>query len=86
MTDKQAAPPTAAAANRLQPLNENQTKAMQKRALLADIAGKWGKFSEQELADLKSGDDLAAQIATKYGLARDVAQRDVAALLNGRTF
>ena len=77
---------TAAATNRMQPQSERQTLALQKRALLADIGGKWGKFSEQELADLKSGDDLATQVAAKYGLAKEVAQRDVTTLLNGRAF
>jgi hypothetical protein len=84
MTDKPAT--TTAATTARVPLNDDQSKALQKRALLADIGGKWGKFSEQELADLKSGDDLAAQVAAKYGLAQDIAQRDVAAVLKGRAF
>jgi hypothetical protein len=45
-----------------------------------------GKFSEQELSDLRSGDDLATRVAAKYGLAKDIAQRDVTTLLNGRAF
>ena len=77
---------TAAARNRMQSLTEGQRQAMRRRALLADIGGKWGKFSEQELADLKSGDDLATQVAAKYGLAREIAQRDVTTLLAGRAF
>ncbi|HSI01666.1 MAG TPA: hypothetical protein VLA02_13770 [Reyranella sp.] len=64
----------------------DQAKALQKRALLADIGGKWGKFDEQELSDLKSGDDLATQVAAKYGIDKAIAQRDVTALLNGRAF
>jgi hypothetical protein len=87
MTDKPStATTTAAATNRMQPQNDHQKQALQKRALLADIGGKWGKFSEQELSELKSGDDLAAQVAAKYGLEKAVAQRDVTALMNGRTF
>ena len=87
MTDKPTtATTTAAATNRMQTLTDGQNAAVQKRALLADIRGKWGKFSEQELSDLKDSDDLAAQRAAKYGLAQDVARRDVTALLNGRVF
>ena len=87
MTDQPTtATTTAAATNRMQTLTDGQNAALQKRALLADIGGKWGKFTEQELSDLKSGDDLAAQVAAKYGLAQDVAQRDVTAVLNGRAF
>ena len=87
MTDQPTtATTTAAATNRMQSLTDGQNAALQKRALLADIGGKWGKFTEQELSDLKSGDDLAAQVAAKYGLAQDVAQRDVTAVLNGRAF
>jgi hypothetical protein len=77
---------TAAATNRMQPATDFRNPALQKRALLADIGGKWGKFTEQELSDLKSGDDLATKVAAKYGLAPDVAQRDVTVLLNGRAF
>ena len=87
MTDQPAtATTTAAATNRMQPRNDEQNRALQKRALLADIGGKWGKFSEQELSELKSGEDLTAQVAAKYGLEKDIAQRDVTALLNGRAF
>jgi hypothetical protein len=64
----------------------DQRQALQKRQLLAEIGGKWGKFDEQELADLKSGDDLATQVAAKYGIDKAIAQRDVTALLNGRAF
>ena len=37
------------------------------------IGGKWGKFSERELSDLKNEDDLAMQLVTKYGLEEDIA-------------
>jgi hypothetical protein len=77
---------TEAATIRMHTLTAEQSEALRKRALLAEIRGKWGKFSEQELSDLKNGDDLAAQIAAKYGLDKDIAQRDVTALLKGRAF
>jgi hypothetical protein len=87
MTDQPTtATTTAAATNRMQPENDEPNQAMQKRSLLADIGGKWGKFTQQELSDLKSGDDLATQVAAKYGLEKDIAQRDVTTLLNGRAF
>jgi len=55
-----------------------------KKALLQDIRVKWGKFSEQELDALKSNDDLVTQLVAKYGLAKDVAQRDADAMRKGR--
>lgn len=55
-----------------------------KKALLQDIRVKWGKFSEQDLNELKSNDDLVTQLVAKYGLAKDVAQRDADAMRNGR--
>lgn len=52
--------------------------------LLKDIHVKWGKFSEQELKDLTGNDDLVTQLVAKYGLTKDVAQRDADAVRNGR--
>jgi RecA/RadA recombinase len=72
---------TAAATNRMQ-----DNPALAKRALRADIGGKWGKFTEQELTDLKDNDDLVTQLVAKYGLEKDAAQRDAAAVVNGRAF
>jgi len=77
---------TAAAANRMQTGTSDQKKALRKRELLAAIRGKWGKFSEQELSDLKNEDDLAVQLTAKYGIEMDIARRDIAALMNGRSF
>lgn len=57
-----------------------------RQTLLTDIAARWDKFSKQELSDLRGNDDLVTQVVAKYGLAKDAAQRDVAALLKGRTF
>jgi hypothetical protein len=50
-----------------------------------DIAAKWGKFSAQEIADLRDKDDLVAKVQTKYSLDRAHAQRDVDAFAKGRT-
>jgi hypothetical protein len=77
---------TAAASNRMQAWTVAQKEALQKRELLAAIRSKWGKFGEQELSDLKNENDLAMQLIAKYGLEEDVARRDVAALMNGRSF
>ena len=55
-----------------------------RKALLQEIRVKWGKFSEQELDALKSNDDLVTQLVAKYGLAKDVAQRDADAMRKGR--
>ena len=78
---------SVAATDRRQPqVSDAAQAALQKRVLLADIGGKWGKFDAQELSDLKSADDLATQVAAKYGIDKAIAQRDVTALLNGRAF
>jgi hypothetical protein len=58
--------------------------ARTKKVLLQDIRVKWGKFSEQELNDLAGNDDLVTQLVAKYGLTREVAQRDADAVRNGR--
>lgn len=85
MIDKPSmATATAAAINPREAQIDRQKRALQRREILAAVSGKWGKFSEQELSDLKNEDDLATQVAAKYGLEKDIAQRDVIALLNGR--
>lgn len=58
--------------------------AQAKKVLLQDIRVKWGKFSEQELNDLTGNDDLVTQLVAKYGLTKEVAQRDADAVRNGR--
>lgn len=55
-----------------------------RKALLQEIRVKWGKFSDQELTELKSNDDLVTKLVTKYGMTKDVAQRDADAMRNGR--
>jgi hypothetical protein len=50
-----------------------------------EIAAKWGKFSSQEIADLRDKDDLVAKVQAKYSLDRAQAQRDVDAFAKGRT-
>jgi hypothetical protein len=71
---------SAAATSRMQ--NTPETK----RQLRADIGGKWGKFSAQELTDLKDNDDLVGQLVAKYGLEKDAATRDAASVVKGRHF
>jgi hypothetical protein len=56
-----------------------------KQAVLKDIHAKWDKFSETDLSALKGRDDLVMQVIAKYGQEKSVAQRDVDALLKGRT-
>ncbi len=55
-----------------------------KRALLKDIRVKWSKFTDQELSDLKSNDDLVSHVVAKYGLDKAEAQRNVDELRAGR--
>lgn len=50
----------------------------------SEIGQKWGKFSAQEIAALKSKDELVAQVQSKYQLDRAQAQKDVDAFAKGR--
>ena len=51
-----------------------------KQIVLKQIGARWSKFSEQDLAALRSKDDVVA----KYSLDTLQAQRDVDALMKGR--
>jgi hypothetical protein len=59
-----------------------------KRFVLAEIAAKWDKLSEQDLSALTCKDDLLTLIVAKYRLVgsfdRGQAQRDIDALLKSR--
>ena len=56
------------------------------RMLRSEIGSKWGKFTTQELDDLKDNDALVAALVAKYGLEKDAATRDAAAVVQGRAF
>jgi hypothetical protein len=56
-----------------------------KQIILKEIGAKWGKFSQQDLSALKGKDDLVTQVASKYSLDKAQAQRDVDALMKGRS-
>ena len=62
-----------------------QAKA-EARMLRSEIGSKWGKFTTQELDDLKDNDALVAALVAKYGLEKDAATRDAAAVVQGRAF
>jgi len=70
--------------------NVSAPTPMQARAeaklLRSEIGNKWGKFTTQELDDLKNNDELVAALVAKYGLAKDAATRDAAAVVQGRAF
>lgn len=80
-------PNTTATAQPAGPNTEStQDEAANARKLLQkDIHVKWGKFSEQEIGEIKSNDDLVTQLVARYGLAKDAAQRDAEAVLKGRS-
>jgi hypothetical protein len=61
-----------------------ETAADTRQIVLKEIGAKWGKFSEQDLSALKNKDDVVTQVVAKYSLAKDQAQRDVDAVMNGR--
>lgn len=50
----------------------------------SEIVGKWSKFSDAEVAALKSKDELIAQVQSKYSLDKAVAQKDVDTFAKGR--
>jgi hypothetical protein len=54
------------------------------KGMRPEVAAKWGKFSTQEITDLKDKDDLVAKVQTKYGIDKAQAQRDVDAFAKGR--
>lgn len=54
--------------------------------LLSDVRAKWSKFSEIELSNLKSVDDLATQIASKYSINPADARQQAEAVMNNRQF
>ena len=80
MTDQ----PSTASPNASAP-TPMQAKA-ESKLLRSEIGSKWGKFTQQELADLKDNDDLVAALVAKYGLSKDAATRDAAAVVQGRAF
>jgi hypothetical protein len=67
-------------------VNTSATNPSDKQIVLKEIAGKWSKFSEQDVSALKGKDDLIARVAAKYSLERAKAQKDVEAFLKGRQF
>lgn len=50
-----------------------------------EIGAKWSKLSAQEIADLKSTDDLVTQVESKYQLDRPKAQKEVELFTKGRS-
>ena len=57
-----------------------------KQIVIKEIRAKWGKFSEDDLSSLKNKNDLVTRRASKYGLEKSLAKRDVDALMDGRQF
>jgi hypothetical protein len=53
--------------------------------ILYAVGAKWQKFTKQELDALKTRDQLVAEVVAKYGIDQAGAQRDVDALLAGRS-
>ena len=66
--------------------NNDARPQLDKRTEILDAIGaKWSKFSKQELSELKTNDQLVTQVVDKYGVEKIAAQRDVDALMNGRS-
>lgn len=49
-----------------------------------EIEKKWGKFSADEVVALKDKEDLIVQVASKYGIEKSAARRDVDTFAKGR--
>jgi uncharacterized protein YjbJ (UPF0337 family) len=62
----------------------DRAKPASEGGMRGEIEQKWGKFSAEEIAELKDNDDLVAQIQTKYSRDKSQAQRDVDAFARGR--
>jgi hypothetical protein len=62
----------------------DNTKPATESGMRDEVQQKWGKLSAQEIAALKSKDDLVAQVQAKYSLDKAQAQRDVDAFAKGR--
>jgi len=54
------------------------------QGMRGEIENKWGKFAAAEVVALKDKDDLIAQVATKYGIDKGAARRDVDTFAKGR--
>jgi hypothetical protein len=76
--------PSMATPNPAEP-NPMQARA-EAKLLRSEIGSKWGKFTQQELTDLKDNDDLVTQLVAKYGIEKDAATRDAATVVKGRPF
>jgi hypothetical protein len=61
-------------------------KVETKRLLLADLRRTWGKFDDDELANLRDIDDLVSQLVRRYGIDEEQARADADALVGGRSF
>lgn len=82
---KSGASTAAASTTPVLPKMQEQTQGpANKQKLLKDIRVKWAKFTEQEVNNLKSNDDLVSQVVAKYGLDKAQVQRDADVLRAGR--
>lgn len=65
--------------------NTNATSSAASNAgMRSEIIGKWSKFSESDVAELKTKDDLVSAVQSKYTLDKPQAQKDVDAFAKGR--
>jgi hypothetical protein len=55
-----------------------------RQGLMTDITQKWSRFSKEELGGFKTKDALVAQVATKYGIDKTLALREVDNVFKGR--
>jgi len=62
----------------------NSASASAQAGMRSEIAKTWSKFSESEIAALKTKDELVSQVQAKYTLDKIQAQKDVDAFAKGR--
>jgi hypothetical protein len=72
--------------NAFPPPSKTSLAATTKKALLKEIGVRWRKFSETELSQLSTKDDVVSKVAAVYGIDKSRALTDVDALLKGRRF
>jgi hypothetical protein len=49
-----------------------------------DVGARWKSFSAQDISALKGRDDLVREVASRYGIEKSQAGRDVDLVLKGR--
>jgi hypothetical protein len=55
-----------------------------RQSVRREVGARWDRFSPQELSALANRDDLVREVASRYGVEKSEAQREVDSVLKGR--